>query len=41
VVEFSDRTTAKACYDSAEYQAARAIRQKYADADFIIVEGAA
>jgi len=41
VVEFADRATAKACYDSAEYQAARAIRQKYADADFIIIEGAA
>ena len=41
VVEFADRATARACYDSAEYQAARIIRQKYADADFIIVEGAA
>ncbi|MFO1111586.1 MAG: DUF1330 domain-containing protein [Bradyrhizobium sp.] len=40
VVEFTDRATAKACYDSPEYQAARAIRQKYADADFIVVEGA-
>jgi uncharacterized protein (DUF1330 family) len=41
VVEFRDRATAKACYDSPEYQAARLIRQKYADADFIIAEGAA
>jgi uncharacterized protein (DUF1330 family) len=41
VVEFADRATAKACYDSAEYRAARALRQKYADADFIIIEGAA
>jgi uncharacterized protein (DUF1330 family) len=41
VVEFRDRATAKACYDSPEYQAARLIRQKYADADFIIVDGAA
>ncbi len=41
VVEFGDRATAKACYDSAEYQAARVIRQKYANADFIIIEGAA
>jgi uncharacterized protein (DUF1330 family) len=41
VVEFRDRTTAKACYDSPEYRAARLIRQKYADADFVIVEGAA
>ena len=40
VVEFADRDAAMACYRSAEYQAARAIRQKYADADFIIIEGA-
>ena len=41
VVEFADRGTAKACYDSPEYAAARRIRQKYADADFIIIDGAA
>jgi uncharacterized protein (DUF1330 family) len=41
VVEFRDRATAKACYESEEYQAARLVRQKYADADFIIIEGAA
>jgi uncharacterized protein (DUF1330 family) len=41
VVEFNDRTTALACYNSPEYQAAKAIRQKYAEADFIIIEGAA
>jgi uncharacterized protein (DUF1330 family) len=41
VVEFADRETASACYRSPEYQAARAIRQKYADADFIIVDGTA
>jgi uncharacterized protein (DUF1330 family) len=41
VVEFADRTTAFACYESPEYQSARAIRQKYADTDFIIVEGVA
>jgi uncharacterized protein (DUF1330 family) len=41
VVEFNDRATALACYNSPEYQAAKAIRQKYADADFIIIEGAA
>jgi uncharacterized protein (DUF1330 family) len=40
VVEFADRATALACYRSAEYQAAKAIRQRYADADFIIVDGA-
>jgi uncharacterized protein (DUF1330 family) len=41
VVEFRDRATAMACYQSPEYQAARTIRQKYADADFIIIDGAA
>jgi uncharacterized protein (DUF1330 family) len=41
VVEFRDRNTAKACYDSSEYRAAKLIRQKYADADFIIIDGAA
>jgi uncharacterized protein (DUF1330 family) len=40
VVEFADRNTALACYRSAEYQAAKAVRQKYADADFIIIDGA-
>jgi uncharacterized protein (DUF1330 family) len=41
VVEFEDRATARACYESPEYAAAKLIRQKYADADFIIVEGVA
>ncbi|MBA2743269.1 MAG: DUF1330 domain-containing protein [Chthoniobacterales bacterium] len=41
VVEFKDRTTAFACYESPEYRAAKAIRQKYADADLIIIDGAA
>jgi uncharacterized protein (DUF1330 family) len=41
VVEFKDRATADACYQSAEYQRAKVIRQKYADADFIIIDGAA
>ena len=41
VVEFKDRPTASACYQSAEYRSARAIRQRYADADFIIIDGAA
>lgn len=40
VVEFADMATAQACYASPEYQAARAIRQQYADADFLIAEGA-
>jgi uncharacterized protein (DUF1330 family) len=41
VVEFKDYATALACYRSAEYAAARPIRQKHADADFIVIEGAA
>jgi uncharacterized protein (DUF1330 family) len=40
VVEFADRETAMACYRSYEYQVAKAVRQKYADADFIIIDGA-
>jgi uncharacterized protein (DUF1330 family) len=41
VVEFADLATALACYRSPEYQAARALRQKYAVTDFIVIEGAA
>ncbi|MEA2863147.1 MAG: hypothetical protein QOC84_1103 [Bradyrhizobium sp.] len=41
VVEFKDRPTAVACYNSPEYQSAKIIRQKYADADFIIIDGVA
>lgn len=40
VVEFKDVATARACYMSPEYQAAKAIRTAIADADFIIIEGA-
>jgi uncharacterized protein (DUF1330 family) len=40
VVEFKDRSTAIACYHSPEYQAAKLLRQKYTETDFIIVEGA-
>ncbi|WOB10195.1 DUF1330 domain-containing protein [Piscinibacter gummiphilus] len=40
VVEFADFATAQACYDSPEYRAARALRQQYAEADFLIAEGA-
>jgi uncharacterized protein (DUF1330 family) len=39
VFEFSDYATALACYRSPEYQAAKAIRQKCAETDFIIIEG--
>lgn len=41
VVEFEDYATALACYRSPEYQAAKAIRSANAEADFIVVEGAA
>jgi uncharacterized protein (DUF1330 family) len=41
VVEFDDFATAVACYRSSEYQAAKVIRNANADADFVIVEGAA
>lgn len=40
VVEFDSREVAMACYNSPEYQKAKVIRQKYAEADFIIIEGA-
>jgi uncharacterized protein (DUF1330 family) len=39
VIEFSDRATAMACYQSPEYQRAVAIRQKYSDPDRIIIDG--
>jgi uncharacterized protein (DUF1330 family) len=41
VVQFKDRATAAACYQSPEYSGARSIRQKYADTDFIIIDGVA
>lgn len=41
VVEFDDYATALACYQSPEYRAAKEIRNAYAEADFVIVEGAA
>lgn len=40
VIEFDSRETAMACYKSPEYQKAVVIRQKYADADLIVIEGA-
>ena len=39
VIEFPDIETARACYDSAEYQAAKALRDPVATADLVIVEG--
>jgi uncharacterized protein (DUF1330 family) len=41
VVGFDGYETAVACYRSAEYQAAKAIRGANAEADLVIVEGAA
>lgn len=39
VIEFADLETAQACYDSPEYQAAKAIRDPASKGDLIIVEG--
>lgn len=39
VIEFPSVQAAKDCYNSPEYQAAKAIRQEVADADMLIVEG--
>ena len=41
VVEFKDFATALACYRSPEYEAAKAIRNANADADFLVIEGVA
>ncbi len=40
VIEFPSKQAAIDCYNSAEYQAAKAIRQTVADAEMVIVEGA-
>lgn len=39
VIEFPSMQAALDCYNSAEYQAAKAIRTTVADADMVIVEG--
>ena len=39
VIEFADLATARACYQSPEYQAALALRQPVSTADVAIVEG--
>ena len=39
VIEFESADVARACYNSPEYQAARAIRLKYAEAEMVLVEG--
>jgi uncharacterized protein (DUF1330 family) len=40
VIEFPSVQHALDCYHSAEYQAAKAIRQQYAEGEMLIVEGA-
>ena len=39
VLEFKDYATALACYESPEYKAAAAVRDKYSNADVIVIEG--
>ena len=39
VIEFPSLQAARDCYYSPEYQAAKAIRQKFADAEMVLVEG--
>lgn len=39
VIEFPDRETALACYNSPEYQAAKEFRVAAADGEIMIVEG--
>jgi uncharacterized protein (DUF1330 family) len=39
VLEFKDYATALACYESPEYKAAAAVRDKYSTADVIVIEG--
>lgn len=40
VIEFPSFEAARECYNSPEYQAAKAIRVTVAEADMVIVEGA-
>ena len=39
VIEFADHATALACYQSPEYQAATALRDRHGVVDLIIIEG--
>ncbi|MFN3936735.1 MAG: DUF1330 domain-containing protein [Gemmobacter sp.] len=39
VIEFDSVETARACYDSPEYQAAKALRAPVSEADLVIVAG--
>lgn len=40
VIEFPSLAAARDCYNSPEYQAAKIIRQQYADGEIVLVEGA-
>jgi len=39
VIEFPSLAAAHECYHSPEYQAAKAIRQRFADGEIVLVEG--
>lgn len=39
VIEFPDRATAEACYDSPEYQRAKSLREAASQGDLVIVDG--
>lgn len=39
VIEFADYETAMTCYNSPEYQAAKALRDPVSEGDLVIVEG--
>ncbi len=39
LIEFDDMAAARAFYESPEYTAARAVRERAADTDLILVEG--
>jgi uncharacterized protein (DUF1330 family) len=39
IIEFPSLEAARNCYNSTEYQAAKAIRQKFADGEIVLVEG--
>ena len=39
VIEFESLEAAHACYHSPEYQAAAALRQRYAESELVLVEG--
>lgn len=39
VIEFADYETAMACYNSPEYQTAKALRDPVSEGDLVIVEG--